>query len=551
MLRGAIPRCMATRIESSPSTEARHGTAQKPRLLYFNGPWDYLGDRIIAAYIEPFRRLLDQDFEVVSIEGDADFAQEVERHRPEMVLFHSGTESRLEKEVTITHTSAYREIPRAGYIYRDPMSPSRTAAMNRLRDWGVQQIFTCFRPSDSPIPFFEDTIYLPWWVDDRVFRDYGEKKTIPISLTGSGWLSDKYFYVWRHPILQKLLQYLPVYHVPVFETHQSDHIYIGERYARLLNRSQFSGGCGSVSRFVTLKPLEIPASRCCLITEETQAFKALGFVDGENCVFATPENVATKVQALLDDPVRLHAITDAGYALVHGRHTQRQRRHFAEWFSLRRVKRPDQRIVQTNPFAPPQLIDANEPRPSYTFPSENPLAERLVEGYRLIGSAKWKEALDQFDWVLRIIGYVAEARLGSAICHMRLGRPAAALEHLMQNAATHQLQGNYRKPDVVNLSFLAAALVGTHQVEKGASIICSLSDWKHPALNALAWLLACRFPRLVQVSPIFAVQEGDESCTVETVHMLPSMSFAQWLGMWTQLLQPSAQTLPIRRPCRP
>src|SRR4029453_15641694 len=89
----------------------------RPRLLYFNGPWDYLGERLIVSYVEPFRRLLAQDFEVISLFGDRDFAAEVKRHEPDLVLFHTGTESPLEREVTITHPDAFPDLPRVGFVF--------------------------------------------------------------------------------------------------------------------------------------------------------------------------------------------------------------------------------------------------------------------------------------------------------------------------------------------------------------------------------------------------------------------------------------------------
>ena len=507
----------------------------RPRLLYFNGPWDYLGERLIVSYVEPFRRLLDQDFEVVSLSGDRDFAAEVKKHSPDMVLFHTGTESPLEREVTITHTDAYPDLPRVGFVFRDPASPSRLAAMNRLRTWRVNQVFTDFRASDSPCDFFKDSIYLPWWVDDTVFRDYGETKELPITLTGSGWLSSQ-FYTWRRPVFLQLAPRLPVFHVPAFGTHQKNDAYVGESYARLLNRSLFSGGCGSVSRYITLKLLEIPATRCCLLTEETEALKAAGFADGVNCVFATPENVAAKVQALLDDPARLQGITDAGFQLVHAKHTQRNRRQFAEWLQLWKARKAGERIVQVHPFEPLQLVDAETPSPASTFPVENPLNDALLEGYRLLEGHQEREALAKFEWVIGIIAYVAEARLGAAMCHLRLGDANAALQHLARIVWAQVNQFAYKRPDPISLSLHAIALVRAGDLPQAFNVLASTAPIKHPALNALRWTFSQRWQELRRKSPAFQIAENDETQNVESVHLLPSRSFASWAATWSEYL---------------
>jgi len=503
-------------------------SVSRPRLLYFNGPWDYLGERIRQSYIEPFRRLLEQDFEVISLEGDRDFRVEVETHRPDLVMFHTGSEAPGEPEVTITNTEAFPEIPRLGYMFRDPFSPSRMATMNRMRAWGVDQVFADFRPSDAPAPYFQDTMFLPWWIDDTVFHDYGEEKSLWLTLTGSGWLG-KCIYIWRNDICREMLPKIPIFHAPSLGNRQTNHDFTGERYARLLNRSRFSAGCGTVNRYLTMKLLEIPASRCCLIAEEIESLKAIGFQDGVNCVFATPENIAAKVQALLENPERLQTITDAGYKLVHERHTQRERRVFAEWYRLWQARRDGERIVQVNPFEPLQVVAPGAPTPACTFPEENPLRDKIVQGYELLGAQRWAEALECFDWVIGIIPCVAEARLGAALCHLRLGRVKDATPHLGYNFNLMVKHFGYAHPDPIDLAFVGLACVRGKELATAVQMLGSYEHVRHPALNAMRWIVAKIRPELATRS-VFQVREGDDTSNVETVHILPQRTFAEWVA---------------------
>ena len=471
---------------------------ERPRLLYFNGPWDYLGERMKAAYLRPFERLLAQDFDVVSVVGDCDFPAEVARHRPDLVLFHTGTESTREggdPEVRITGTQEHPDLPRLGFIWRDPFSPSRAVAMNRLRAWGVHAVVTINRPTDSPIPYFRDSLYLPFWIDDAVFRDYGEPKVIPVTLAGSGWLHT-FLYSWRRDIAVGLMHNVGMFHSPSLGNEAVRHDFTGENYARLLNRSYFSAGCGTINRYLTLKLLEIPAARCCLIAEETEVLKALGFRDGENCVFAIGSTVSARVQALLEDRGRLTAMTDAGYALVHARHTQRHRRLFIEWYRLWRIRGPGQRIVQNDPFGPLVLVDEGRPNPPWTFPTENPLVAGLLEGYRFLDAGDWTSALERFEWVTGNIAWVAEANLGAAICHLMRGMPDYAYQRLLHNFK-HLLQHHHSpQPDPIDQAFLAVTLVRQGNLNQA---VATAGDWahvRHPALNALRWLFAQYHPSL-------------------------------------------------------
>jgi hypothetical protein len=506
-----------------------------PRLLYFNGPWDYLGERMRRSYIEPFRALLAQDFELISVEGNCDFREEVKKHRPDAVMFHTGSEAPLEPEVVITNTDAFPELPRMAYMFRDPFSPSRMQAMNRLKAWKPDQVFTDFRPSDSPAPYFKNTMYLPWWIDDTICRDYEEQKELTITLTGSGWLA-KCIYVWRNEICAALLPRYPIFHAPSLGNRQTNHDYSGERYSRLLNRSRFSAGCGTVSRYLTMKLLEIPASRCCLIAEEIEVLKAIGFKDGVNCVFATGKNVVSKVEALLDDPARLEAITQAGYDLVHQHHTQRNRRMFAEWYRLWKSKQPGQRIVQTHPFEPLHLCEPGPDLPASRFPAENPLTESLVEGYSLLAACRWEAALTKFEWVLKIVPCVAEARLGAALCLMRLGRTPEATPHLHYNLTLMTRHFGYSHPDPIDLAFIAILCVRMKDAPGAGQLLGQYGQVKHPALNAIRWIFG-KSNAALAANPVFQVPEGDESSSVETVHILPQRSFANWVALFMAYLR--------------
>ncbi|MBL9202596.1 MAG: glycosyltransferase [Opitutaceae bacterium] len=508
----------------------------RPRLLFFNGPFDYLGERLILSYIEPFRRLLDQDFDVVSVEGDRDFAAEVKKHGPDLVLFHGGVESPKEPEVTIRNTDKFPDLPRLGWMFRDPFSPSRRNSMNRFAAWGVHQVVTDFRASDCPIPFFRDSLYLPWWIEAETFCDYGEKKTLPITLTGSGWLV-RQFYAWRLPVFLKIAEKLPCYHVPAFETHIKNDAYVGESYARLLNRSHFSGGCGTVARYLTLKLLEIPAARACLVCEEIEVLKAMGFADGVNCVFATADNVVAKIQALMDDPARLQAITDAGHALVHGTHTRSHRRLFAEWLRLWKTKQPGERIVQPHPFEPLRLAGADEAVPS-RFPSENPLTEALVEGYGLFQAGQAAEAFKRFEWVIQIIPHVAEARVGAALCLLHTGDLPLALKQLEHVLFVQRELCNYRRPDPVSISLHAIIKARMGDVAPGAEFLNVTAPVRHPAINAARWLFGQAWPELRRKHAPLQVARGDESRNTETIHLLPHRTFAEWADFWSPLLKP-------------
>lgn len=505
----------------------------KPRLLYFNGPWDHIGERMRVSFLEPFNRLLAQDFEVISVIGEADLASEVRRSRPDMILFHTGCECPQEPDVQLHNTEAFRDIPRMGFIWRDPWSPSRLVAMNRLLKWGVDQIVTQVRPTDCASDLFRDTFYLPFWVDDAVFRDYGETKVIPVMLAGEGWFQD-YIYQWRSKVAAQLMGAFPVLHSRSGGNRQTSHSLCGERYARMLNRSCFSAGCGTIYHSVTLKLLEIPASRCCLITHETAALRHLGFRDGVNCVFADEEDVESKVGALLEDPERLSAITTAGFELVHANHTQRNRRLFREWFDLWTTKGPGQRVVQSDPFGPLQRVNVEDPVES-TFPAECLGVEAIRDGYELVGRGEWRAARERFKWLTDKIVCASEAHLGIAICQMMLGLDNEAVKHVSHNIAMLQQHMGSPIPDPLDLAFLAVTLVRVGRMSEALKQLNACAELRHPSLNAVRWLLCRRFPDLEREFSCLP-QAGDLSRTSESIHLIDQETFEEWVNLFESFL---------------
>ena len=134
---------------------------------------------------------------------------------------------------------------------------------------------------------------------------------------------------------------------------QASKVAIGETYARMINSAYFVPSCGTVAREIVRKHFEIPACKSCLITERTAAIEAAGYADMVNCVFADEHTVLEKLDWLFGNIDKLQEITRSGHALVHSRHTMKQRDQIHQWFELNRARSPEQRIVQPGPFLAP------------------------------------------------------------------------------------------------------------------------------------------------------------------------------------------------------
>jgi hypothetical protein len=518
--------------DGNTSIPPAEGIPERPKMLFVNGPWDYLGARTRAAYVEPFHALLRQDFDVTSVPMPCDLAEEVARHRPDIILFHTGIECQGEPRLVVNNPGASPEIPRLAFILRDPFTPTRRVALKRARMWGAHGVIMTFRPSDSPNPTFDDGFYLPWWVDDKVFKDYGLEKDLAISLTGSGWFN-KTLYVWRSGITEGLASKVPFFHTPSLDQPSGAKIpvceFVGEDYARLINRSYFSAGCGSENRYLTQKLFEIPGAGACLITEKSEALEAIGMRDGINCVFTDGKHVAERVLELLRNTDRLREITAAGHALIHGGHTQRHRRLVVDWFRLWKSREPGQTIVQVHPFKPLVLADPGRSRPAWEFPTENPFVDMIRDGIKAYRAGNTNKALEAFGTTLSRVPWVSESRLGTTMGLMRKHRYEEAFKvhfsHL--NFTDGMTPGTEFDP--VDQAVTALVLMCMKQHDKAVTLLGFWPESRHPSINAMRWVARKRLPELTSAA-VFQVSEGDSSVNTPTLHEFVAPDFGCWVS---------------------
>jgi hypothetical protein len=477
----------------------------KPRLLFFSGPWKHLGTRLHKSYIEPFDKLLRHFFEVVTIEGDCDYAQCVEAHRPDMALFHSGAEFIGEKFPKISNTHMYRDIPRAGYIWRDPYTPTRVPAMQYLEGIGVDQWFTTFRAGECSSAF-KGAIHVPFYVDSGLFHDYGMPKDIPVLLSGAGWAGDR-LYPWRTKVCRNLVRSVPVFIVPTVGN-KGGEMYTGENYARLINRCCVAPACGSVARIMLAKFFEIPACRTCLVTEDAEVVRQMGFEDGVNCLFSSgDEDIAGRITKLLSDPGELQRIIDAGYNLVHKRHGIASRSMILDWYTLWKRKGAGEVVLQTSPFAPLELADRARAEQVWARPVDNPVWNTILEGYGLILKGQGEEAKAVFERSLEMISYGCEASTGMGLAHALCGNWADAMNGYSSFFAfMKKMKLQSRDPVITALYCVAAAKLDN--VKEAVMILSASPEARHPALDSARGLFLAMFPQLAEY-PVYAQSRAD------------------------------------------
>ena len=158
---------------------------------------------------------------------------------------------------------------------------------------------------------------LTYCVNDRLFHDYGEEKTVDI-----GWHMKGYGNLRRVHALKQVQTWVDTYPA-VFDARTVGHD--GGEYAKAFNRAKISMNVGQTPANRPHRMFDAAASRTCVVTSR------LPFVDeeypliaGEHYLEFNPARVGDALEPILEDET-WKSVTEAGYSFVRKHHTWAKR----------------------------------------------------------------------------------------------------------------------------------------------------------------------------------------------------------------------------------
>ncbi|MDD3365454.1 MAG: glycosyltransferase [Syntrophomonas sp.] len=177
-------------------------------------------------------------------------------------------------------------------------------------------------------PSFSDRmIWFPHHVNTKVFKDYGMPKDINYLLMGD---MNERIYPLRNKILKKMT-YKPglVYHEHPgwrnFSANEKDMAYVGERYAREINRAKIFLTCDSIYKYPLLKYYEILACNTLLLAPASNELTDLGFIAGRNFISIDETDFEDKAEYYLNHESERLEIAQRGYEMVRTQHSTAKR----------------------------------------------------------------------------------------------------------------------------------------------------------------------------------------------------------------------------------
>ncbi|KAB0680349.1 glycosyltransferase family protein [Aureimonas leprariae] len=508
-------------------------TPRRPKLVFFQ--WDHQPNAAAAGYLllhmQQHVRCLATHFDVVVVNHDSDYAEICDKHEPDLTLFESGYRSHGSKRTRIANTNARPGVPKLGLHNADPWCDRRAGFLSDMEHWGIETFFSIGTMMPAYTPQLGESLFVwPNCVDPELYRDYGQHKTIPVTLTGQV----HGLYPWRQQVFPSLRERYPCLVSPQFayESTLASLSLTGEAYARVLNASLVVPTCGTEGRELVRKHLEIPAANACLITEGTAALAAAGFVDGENCVFADRRDVVERLEHLFAHPDEMRRITQGGHALVHSRHTLRHRPQIYQWFMLNQDLGADEKIIQPGPFADLVKVDRASQRDSVHVVGSTHDRALLAQGDSFLSQGRVEDARRCYARCLDYVSYLPEARFRLALCALQSGRPDEARERLAGLIEVTTVDYGASDPDPVEWAYYLIALLCDGRFGQARGMRKFYPGLSHPELarvhSAIDWLTGGEHRSFA---------DGRSSGHRKSVHRMPSRSDGRWFAWLAEVLE--------------
>ena len=420
-------------------------SARQPHLVLFRSVRPGL-PAFLQDHLEEQLRTLRHFFDVTLVGATCDYDEVCDRLEPDLCVFESGIYAG-ERNISNTHT--HPRTPKLGFLHADAFDSSRAAFVADMDRWGVGTFFTTSMAAADYTPEIADRLFVwPNTVDAAIYRGVEGPKTVPVLLTGSR----ARHYPWRNAMRRVLAENFTTLSTPHFGWSGepgSERMPRGEAYARLLHSAVFVPTCGTMSRDLVRKHLEIPAAGACLVTEQTAAVEAAGFRDMVNCVFADADNAVDKLAGLMADGTTLESITKAGTAWVLDHHSAERRDQVLQWYRLASEFGPDFQIDQRWP-------DGSLSRPHHTSAGERPHVlvtgglDRgyIAAGWKALRASEVGAARDSFMRALNFF-FIPEAVVGMVFASLLAGDSRAAQEWVSRLLVTNFSHFHSPEPDPV------------------------------------------------------------------------------------------------------
>jgi glycosyl transferase family 1 len=507
--------------------------SSNPVLLLLRHP--LTGAPLQRLWEEAYSKAFAARFDLTVVENDCDLDALCETVKPDLIAFR-GAYSALQRRITVANALRHADIPRIGLYFGDGFCTTRPAFFHDMEQWGADTYFTqTFYLAENTPSVANRTFVLPQTFDEDLYRDYGEAKTTPFIVFGefAAWRP------WRGETASALSKRYPtmICPHPGYSASPSGMAWVGEDYARALNRSQFSIADGSVFNCVLRKHMEIPACGAVLISQPIDGLAEYGFADMQNCVIGEGPGLMARIAALLEKPEQVRAIARAGYDLVHARHASRRCDQLYRWFIERRALQPGETIVQHGTFGAFERVRDGRSGALRTYPVQaNMLAQQYEDAEQNYRGEALSICQKKLARILEFKSEYAPARQLLVRALLMAGRPNDAAQHALHTFNIAQRIYRAPEPDPVEWAWWSIIHLCRGDMAATGTALAAYPGLRHAELRRVAWLTG-RLKGEPRPLPDGPASEDRPSVAITPLEPLPG-----WLKEISAMFQRCGQT---------
>jgi tetratricopeptide (TPR) repeat protein len=253
----------------------------------------------------------------------------------------------------------------------------------------------------------------------------------------------------------------------------------------------------------------------------------------KNCVFADEHNVLDKLDYLFQHPAELQMIADAGYHLVHSRHTLKNRDQILQWFTLWKTLAPHQKIIQTSPFAPLTIVNISAEVQNFPVVANGLHLKILSEGNDRLLAGDYEEAELLYRKCLGYMQRLPEAKLRLALCSLYKGDAKMARYWTFELLQYTLAEYNSIDPDPIEWAYYVISLICLGKLSQAAKRASQFPWLSHPELDRVRWVV-----KVLQHKCNTASMQRDRRPKFRpSIYHLPSRGLREWCEQIRDMLR--------------
>jgi hypothetical protein len=245
----------------------------------------------------------------------------------------------------------------------------------------------------------------------------------------------------------------------------------------------------------------------------------------KNCVLVDETDILEKLGYLLEHRDELQAVIDAGYKLVHSRHTMKHRDQVLQWYRLNKNLASNQKIIQTNPFEPLLIVDCNSGRETAHIHSNGGLVSLLREANGLLWQGAYSRAEERYMQCVAYYRYMPEPLLGLTLCKLFQGAPKEAMKVIVEPLKATLAEYKAIDPDPVEWAYFIVVLLCLGKLREAAKRSWEYQWLRHPELDRVRWIMKVLLSR----TPMRFTPPIEPRQYRLTVHQLPYRDVEEWV----------------------